>query len=128
MATKIKVTRVSGISESLESNIRITGGPTLGTDIGNFLNGQVGYGVEELGGPDQAYWCVKLNEGNASPMGWVYARWNHKPTYLAFERVEDSTVPPTPTEKTTVEFIVLGDTEVYITPPNGTKTKVWPQA
>lgn len=128
MATKIKVTRIPGISASLESNIRLTGGPTLGADIGNFLNGQIGYGVEELGGPDQSYWCVKLNEGNASPLGWVYARWNNNPTYLTFERVDDTTVPPEPTGITMVEFSVPSGVDIYVTPEGGARVKVWPQA
>lgn len=126
MATKIKVTRVAGISDNTVSNIRETGGASLGADIGNFVNGKVGYGTEELGGPDQAYWSVKLNDGTAYPLGWVYARWNGNLTYLNFETVED-TEPPEPTEKTTVEFSVLGETEVYVTPPGGVKVKVWPQ-
>jgi GH25 family lysozyme M1 (1,4-beta-N-acetylmuramidase) len=72
--TMFKVTSTSKV------NIRSTGGGTLGTDIGDFMPGQVGYGTEVMGSPTGAYYSLKVTSG-ADVVGYVYARWNNNPTY-----------------------------------------------
>lgn len=61
---------------------------------------------------------------NASPAEYIA-------TYYAGTvraTVETISEPPPAGDKTIVEFAALDETEVYVTPPNGTKVKVWPPA
>lgn len=99
-----------------EPNIRATGGPTLGADIGNFHKGQVGLGTEVLGSPTGVYYCLKVLSG-ADVVGWVYSRWNNAPTYATIEQVVDVPPPSDITYTATIKDDATG--EVW----SGTLTK-----
>lgn len=70
---------------------------TLATDIGDFAAGQVGFGNEVRGGPDQAYYCLKLDEIDGVAMTretWVYLRHGGANTKAVIEQIAD----PEPTD------------------------------
>jgi len=89
-----------------KGNIRATGGLPLGTDIGDFMPGQVGYGTEVLGSPTGSFYCLKVTAG-ADVEGWVFSRYNNAPTYATIEAV---VVPPVENETATVTVTHNGKT------------------
>ena len=77
------------ITTTSKVNIRSTGGVPLGTDIGDFMPGQVGKGTDVLGSPTGSFYCLKITSGG-NTAGWVFARYNNAPTYATIREI----VPP----------------------------------
>ena len=100
MGFKIQIR--DGLPIGSKVNIRDTGGATLGNDIGDLLQGQVGYGDETMGTLDGQYYCLKITSG--ATVGWAYARWNWNDTNAIISTVEEP-----PSGETFVVEIYDGD-------------------
>lgn len=62
---------------------------------------------------------IRINESPAEYIATFYAGT----VRATVERISE---PPPVGEKTTVEFVVLNDTVINVTPEGGTKVQVWP--
>lgn len=96
-------------------------------DIGDFLPNQSAEGDELYqsgSGASFEQWLHISKQGDTIRDGWICIQ---HPVDGKLCILTDNN-PPAQSEPTMVEFSVLGETEVWVTPPNGVRTKVYPLA